>query len=92
MSSTHPHPPNPTTHPTPLHPWTNGRHFADDIFICIFVNEKNCIVIKGSLKFVPKSLIDICPALIEIMAMRRPGDKPLAEPMLTRFTDAYKWY
>ena len=31
-----------------------GRHFADDIFKCIFLNEKVCISLKISLKFVPK--------------------------------------
>ena len=41
-----------------------------------------------SLKFVPKGPIDNNPALVQLM--RRIGDKPLAEPMLTRFTDAYK--
>ena len=35
-------------------PGQNGRHFADDIFRCIFVNEKLCILIRISLKFVPK--------------------------------------
>ena len=30
-----------------------GRHFEDDIFRCIFVNEKFCILIKISLKFIP---------------------------------------
>ena len=34
-------------------PWQNGRHFADDIFRCIFVNEKFYILIKISLNFVP---------------------------------------
>ena len=29
----------------------NGRHFPDDIFKCIFSNEKVCISIKISLKF-----------------------------------------
>ena len=33
--------------------------------------------------------IDINPALVLIMAWRRIGDKPLSEPMLTRFTDEY---
>ena len=33
-------------------PGKNGRHFADDIFKCIFLNEKFCILIKISLKFV----------------------------------------
>ena len=39
---------------------------------------------KNSLKFVPKDLINNIPALVLIMAWRRPGDKPLAEPMLVR--------
>ena len=45
-------------------PGQNGRHFADDIFSCIFVNEKFCILIKISLKFVPKGPIDNNPSLI----------------------------
>ena len=45
-------------------PGQNGRHFVDDIFICIFVNEKYFILLKISLKFVPKSPIDNNPALI----------------------------
>ena len=32
-------------------PGQNGRHFAEDIFRCIFKNEKFCILIKISLKF-----------------------------------------
>ena len=28
-------------------------------------------------------------ALVQIKAWRRPGDKPLSEPMLIQFTDAY---
>ena len=47
-----------------ISPGQNGRHFADDIFRCIFVNEKFCILIKISLMFVPKSLIDKNPTLI----------------------------
>ena len=35
-------------------PGQNGCHFADDIFRCIFMNERFCILIKISLKFVPK--------------------------------------
>ena len=37
---------------------------ADDIFRCIFVNEKFCILIEISLKFVPKGPIDNNPALV----------------------------
>ena len=70
-------------------PGQNGCHFADDICRCIFVNEKFCMLIKISLKFVPKGPIDNKPALVLIMAWRRTGNKPLSESMLTRFTDAY---
>ena len=35
-----------------------------------------------SLKFVPKGPINNTPALVQIMAWRRPGDKPLSEPMM----------
>ena len=35
-----------------------------------------------SLKFVPKVRINNIPALVQIMAWRRPGDKPLSEPMM----------
>ena len=65
-----------------LRPRQNGRHFADDNFKCIFLNENIWISIKISLKFVSSSLIDNKPALVQIMAWRRPGDEPLSEPML----------
>ena len=45
-------------------PGQNGRHFADDIFKCIFMN---------SLKFVPKGPIINQSALVEAMAWRRSG-------------------
>ena len=70
-------------------PGQNGRYFADDIFKRIFVNENFSILIKISLKFVPKGPIANNPSLVEIMAWRRIGDKPLSEPMLTQFTDAH---
>ena len=62
-----------------LRPWQNGRHFADDIFECIFLNENVWIMIKFSLKFVPKGPIKNTLTLVQIMAWRRPGDKPLSE-------------
>ena len=70
-------------------PEQNGRHFSKDVFKCIFLNEKVRISIKISLKFVPKGPIDNESALVQVMAWRRTGDKPLPEPMLTQFTDAY---
>ena len=42
----------------------NGRHFTDNIFRCIFVNEKFCTFITTSLKFVHKGPIDNNPALV----------------------------
>ena len=65
-----------------LRPRQNGRHFPDDIFIYIFLNENVWISIKISLKFVPKGPINKIPALVQIMAWRRPGDKPLSEPVV----------
>ena len=41
-----------------------GHHFADDIFRCIFVNEKFHSLIKMSLEFVRKDPIDNNPALV----------------------------
>ena len=63
-------------------PRRNRRHFADDIFKCIFLNGNIWISIEISLKFVPKGPINNIPALVQIMAWRRPGDKPLSKPML----------
>ena len=45
-------------------PRQNGRHFADDISRCFFVNEKFCILIDISLKFVYKGPIDYNLALV----------------------------
>ena len=67
----------------------NGRHFADAIFRCIFVYEKFWILIKISLEFVPKGPIDNNSTLVQVMAWRQTGDKPLPEPMMTKFNDAY---
>ena len=65
-----------------LRPRQNGHHFADDVFKCIFLNENVWILLKISLKFVPKGPINNIPSLVQVMAWRRPGDKPLSEPMM----------
>ena len=58
-------------------PRQNCRHFADDIFKCL------CwISLTILLKSVSKFRISNIPALFQIMAWRRPGDKPLSEPMM----------
>ena len=70
-------------------PRQNDRHIVDDIFNCIFVNDKFCILIKISLKVIPMGPIDNKPASVYTMVWRRIGDKPLSEPVLTQCTDAY---
>ena len=65
-----------------LRPRQGGRHFPDGIFKWIFLNENVWIAIKISLKFVPRGPISNIPALVQITAWRRPGDKPLSEPMM----------
>ena len=46
------------------------------------LNENARISIKILLKFVPKGPINKIPALVQIIAWRRSGDKPLSEPMM----------
>ena len=55
------------------------RHFQIHFFY-----ENVWILIKISLKFVPKVPIDNIPALVQIMAWHWPGNKPLSEPMMFR--------
>ena len=64
-----------------LRPRQNGRHFADNIFKCIFLDENVWIPIKISMKFVSKGPMNNIAALVQIMAWRRAGDKTLSEPM-----------
>ena len=65
-----------------LRPSQDGRHFPDNIFKSIFVNENVWISTKFSPQFVPRCPINIIPVLVQIMAWRRPGDKLLSEPMM----------
>ena len=53
----------------------NGRHFTDDIFECIFLNENEWISLKISVKFVPNVRINNIPVSVQIMDWHRPGDK-----------------
>ena len=65
-----------------LRPRQDGRRFPDDTFERIFFKENVIILMKISLNFVPKGPINNIPALVQIMAWRRSGDKPLSEPMM----------
>ena len=60
-----------------------AANFADAIFKYIILNENAWIWIIIPLKFVPKGPINNIPALVQIMAGRRSGDKPLSEPTMT---------
>ena len=62
---------------------------ADDIFKCIFFNANDRILIQISLKFVLGSPVDNNTALVQVMALRWIGDKPLPGPMMTQFIDTY---
>ena len=67
-------------------PEQNGCHFPDDIFKCIFMF---CVSIQISRKFLPSGPINNKSALVHVMAWCQTGNKPLPEPILTQFTDAY---
>ena len=70
-------------------PEQNGRHFTDGLFKWIFMNEKFCILNQISPKFPPKGSIDNKSILVQIIAWCQTGDKPLPEPILTQFLNAY---
>ena len=70
------------SHCFPVKIYVEWTHFADDIFKGIFLNENIWIPIKIWLKFVPKGPMNNIPALVQIMAWCRSGDKPLSEPMI----------
>ena len=67
----------------------NARHFAGNISKCIFLNENVCILLKISLKFALKVLINNILALVQIMDWCRPEDKPLSEPTRTTRMPAF---
>ena len=54
----------------------------DAIFKWTFLNENVWILIKISLKFVPKGPINNISALVQIIDWHHPGNKPLSEPMM----------
>ena len=70
-------------------PWTKWPLYRRRLFKCIFMNLQCCILIRISLKFVPKGPIANNSALVKVMAWCRTGAKPSPEVILTQFTDAY---
>ena len=75
-----------------LWPQRNVPYFADRILNTMgpsqndgcFLNENVWILITISLKFVPEGAINNITTLVQVMACRRSGDKPLSEPMMVR--------
>ena len=65
-------------------PTFSRRHFQSH-----FLLWKLFYFIKMSLKFVPHGPFNNIPALVQIMAWRRSGDKPLFEPMMAYIVNAY---
>ena len=59
--------------------------FILSFIACILLGIKLLLL----LLLVPRSPIDNKPALVQVMAWHRTGNKPLSEPVLTQFTDAY---
>ena len=65
--------------------------FLDDSFKCINMNTNVLIAIEVSLKFVHKGPINNIPALVQIMAWRRPGDKPLHVTTMVNLLTRPQW-
>ena len=64
---------------------TRWRPFSRRCFQMHFgLNENAWISIKISLRFVSKGPINNIPALIQILAWHRPGDKPLSELLIVK--------
>ena len=61
---------------------TKWPPFPEDIFKCIFLNEGVQISVTISLMCIPKGQISNISALVQKMARRRPGEKPIFEPMI----------
>ena len=70
------------SHFSTLRPRGNGCHFPNEILKCILLNANIWIAIEISLNYFTKVPITNMQALFRIMVWRRPGDKPLSEPMI----------
>ena len=70
--------------------WMNWTKIVDSIFECIecILSKYSFILIQISLKYICKGPVDNSQALAQV-ACRPFGAKPLPEPMMTSFTDAY---
>ena len=51
-----------------LPPEQNGRHFADNTFKCLFMDEALNILIQISLKFIPRGPLEKKPDLVQVLS------------------------
>ena len=71
-------------------PWTKRGHHSDrQHFEMHFLEWKQYNSDFNFPEICPKSPIENKLALVQVMAWRRTDNKPLPEPILTQFTDAY---
>ena len=61
---------------------TKWPTFSDDKLKCIFLNANVRISIDISMNYVHEDQINNISTLGQIMALPRPGDKPLSEPVI----------
>ena len=65
------------------------RHFEDDNFKYIFLNNYVWILNKISLKFIPTGQINNVPELDPIIARQQPGDRPLMLSLIFAWINAW---
>ena len=70
-------------------PGQNGCHFPYDIFERNFMNENFFYFDSNFTEIFLNGPVNNILALVQIMAWRRSGDKPLSEPMPSQSTDTY---
>ena len=73
--------------PFPLTHWSRDEmgNISQTTFSSYFFSENVWVSIEISRKFVPNGQINNIPSLFQIMALRRPRNKPLSEPMMVSF-------
>ena len=69
-----------------LRPEENAWHFANDIFIYIYFTVNVCILVLISPKFVLRGPIGRWLAFVQVIALCRPGNKPILERVLTKIS------
>ena len=68
---------------------TKWSQFCKQRFHFIFLYENVWILIKNSLKFVPKGPINNIRGLVQVMTWLRSGDKPVSEAMVVGYRRIY---